>query len=832
MCCAEDVAVVAKGRKARQRKGHAPRPKGRPDWIVVSQDDAATENLLASMRQLTDDVVPAQSWEPLLEEFPALTRGCVEEMSRLISGHDSLDILVRVRQHCAPPYGPRRESAVSVPIAALDVVALVLLGLGLPSASGEPVVSAGSVAAALCEQAQRVLYLSMMVSRAETADFADGMGELANFMRSSETQIRGRQYPSIAAEINDSILGVPQVREVMERVLNFTYDDAHAVDAAVTRELESRYERNREDVWRIMHGGESVDADSASAGVAALENMFAHPARLHTITAEQIAVRSGVSVERVARVLDHTCLTVEVAGGRGAEELIAGFIAGFNPAARLTWIRRVSGEYLALIGDVLEDEIRRFIEPDLKCHGAEWRVYDRRRAAATEGRAAQLLAQLLGVDAPTHVNLKYMVPKKDNFPETVASDVSSSDLHTTCKSTEADCLIIVDGVAICVEVKAATMSQGARRGLETHLHTALKRTVIQATNQADRLKQLILINGGLWSEGLEWIDLSEVIEVYSVVVSLDELGPLGIAADAMTRAGLLHSEQRPWMVSLHDLSVTAEIVHEPAQFLAWLRRRTQSETARLLTSFDELDLLMWFIQGKFYFEPDPVMLRDKYPGLAPARTGEIRRYKDQARTFVGTHTDELDAWMYQHGSDDTSPPRPERSDTPWVQTFIAISRQRRFPGWLTMGADLVGMSEASQKSVAHNATEACRRTFVDGLPHTSAQNFLAPWAHSLLVIETSAENKISEFSKLKYYLKAKKYQMHATRALGVVVNPRGEPVEVLSLSDPWKEDTDLDALVREMRLVPLDRSPTAPPPSARPKKVRGLPSGAVRKRRR
>lgn len=806
---------MAKGRKARRRKGHAPRPKRPPDMIVVNQDAIAMETFLASMERAADGMVPAQSWEPLLEELPSLTRDCVEEMTRLVTGHDAFDTLARVRQLFMLPLGFRQESTTNTSIAVLDVVALVLLGLGLPRASGEPAVPAGSLAPALCEQAQRVLHLATVASRAQTADLPDGMGELASLMRGSETQIRGRQYPSIASKINDSILGAPQVRTVMEEALGFTYGNAHAVDAAVTQELKTRYERNMEDVWRATDSGGEATTGETRAAQAAIEEMFVHPARLHLITPQQIATCSGISAERVTRVLDHGCLTVESVDGRGAEELIAEFIAGSNFVTRLAWMSRAAGEYLVLVGGVLEDEIRRFVEPDLKRDPATWRVYERRRAAAAESGAGQLLARLLGVKSPTHINLKYLVPRQDGCSEVVAGDAPFSGLRTACKSTEADCLIIVDGVAICIEVKAATLTQGARRGLGAHLRSDLKKTVIEATKQADRLKQLILTNGGLWRENLEWLDLSEVIEVHSVVVSLDELGPLGIAADAMTRAGLLKFEQRPWMVSLHDLNVTAEILREPAQFLAWLRRRTQAEAARLLVSLDELDLLMWFVQGSFYFEPDPVALRAKYPGSGTARTGEIRRYRNQVRTFVGTHTDKIDAWMYQHEPDGEILRRPERSETPWVQKFITVSRQRGFPGWLTMSADLVCMSGAGQKSVAQGAAAAHRLTLSDGQPHTSMHSFLAPWAYSLLVIESSAGDRTSTLSKSKYYLPAKKHQMRATRALGVIENPRGEPIEVLSLNTPWHEDDHLDVLVREMRLVPVDRSPTAPPPSAR-----------------
>lgn len=132
----------------------------------------------------------------------------------------------------------------------------------------------------------------------------------------------------------------------------------------------------------------------------------------------------------------------------------------------------------------------------------------------------------------------------------------------------------------------------------------------------------------------------------SVVGCLDDFEPLAIATDALIRTGLLRGEPVPWIVSVHDLHIVEMPLASPALFFIYLRRRTEPQAARTFVAVDELDVLMWFMQGGLYFEPDPDELHKRYPASPPPTKGDRRRLRRDFPTSVGTITDDLDAWIY------------------------------------------------------------------------------------------------------------------------------------------------------------------------------------------
>jgi len=65
------------------------------------------------------------------------------------------------------------------------------------------------------------------------------------------------------------------------------------------------------------------------------------------------------------------------------------------------------------------------------------------------------------------------------------------------------------------------------------------------------------------------------------------------------------------------------------------------------------------------------------------------------------------------------------------------------------------------------------------------------------------------------YLRAKKHQDQADRALAVFMRPDGSPQVTMWLAHPPEEAPELDALARAMRLVPPDGAPSCIPPKAK-----------------
>lgn len=176
-----------------------------------------------------------------IEEAIASARVALEEC---LHGYDSFDTLAFLRLGAGPwDFSDVRESQTQVESsqAAQDVIALVLLGVGLPRQpltgenSGQPdpgkalglaadIVRATQTRAVL--QGQRVV---------------QPLGPLAGQFMAYELSVRGRQYESIARELNTGLLGDPTVASVLANALGFTLDDIRAVREASVALLNERF---------------------------------------------------------------------------------------------------------------------------------------------------------------------------------------------------------------------------------------------------------------------------------------------------------------------------------------------------------------------------------------------------------------------------------------------------------------------------------------------------------------------------------------------------------------------------------------------------------------
>lgn len=195
-----------------------------------------------------------------------------------------------------------------------------------------------------------------------------------------------------------------------------------------------------------------------------------------------------------------------------------------------------------------------------------------------------------------------------------------------------------------------------------------------------------------------------------------------------------------------------------------------------MTAVDELDILMWFVDGGFHFEPTPPdRLHARRPQGRPPTVRDRRRYADQGRTDVGTFTDDLDAWCYaQEGSSSRAAPRPRRSMNPLLQVFSDRLREAEAPGWWRTGSDLDGLADQAQHRLADGMRLTIPRARANGQFHTfttSGSGDTGGWLLILAVADDTPESR----NHLRDYLIAKKPQDSADRALGAMVNPDGSP---------------------------------------------------------
>ena len=731
----------------------------------------------------------------------------------ILQGHDAFEVMVRVRDQVLPlDLGQWEESESSLlnSWAVGEVVALALIGLGLPSRDPRCQVATASIIDELVVTAGSLVQLASYASltRWSERDLAEGeasgVGKLAAVLSTHETIVRGRQYESIATIINDSVLRTPQTEKAFRSALGFTFDDVMAVRNAlidgISADLDDLFDR----VAVHMQTGQPL----SQVDQAAAQALFETRSLLHPVTSVEVAGRSGLDASIVEKVLDQFAIAPD---GRPPEELIWAFVDGRNQMAGKAILHAPSRGYLPLPGAIAPDEIRRTCEGTIKGR-REWTPYGRARDKAAEDLAIGTLDSLLDGQAQVHKNLRYRGPA-------VGVDLGANALgHSMAPVVEADGLLLVDGVALCVEVKAGDLRAKTRQGGAAQLDGDLDKTIKAADSQANRLRELIAEHGGLWLEDGSWLDLTSVLEIHTIVVCLDDLGPLSVGMAGMVEAGVLASVQLPWVVTAHDLIVADKVFDRPEHFLTYLRRRCNRDAALWVVGTDELDVIMWFAAGGFYFVPDPDRIQARYPFMPRPSTKDRREYAEQGRTLVGTFTDPLDAYFYWTEGTSSEPAEcPHRAPMPSIlQSLVDDLRAAHAPGWLRMASDLDGFSATAQKDLAKRIDQLVAMTTRDAGFHTCAIGGGDDTGRWVMILATGPNSEPTR-QHLELYLRAKKHSERADRAFGVLLDQGGKTVASTWLAHEHSEDPELDALVGQMRLQPPGVSTVRPPTPRKPK---------------
>lgn len=750
---------------------------------------------------------------------------------RCLSGYDSYDTLAFIRMAGSlGDFTDRHESQTKIETsqAVQDVIALTLLGEGLPRRpltgqnSGQPNIGrATKLASTIVAAAQtRALFQSQQIRQP--------LGSLAGEFMGYELSVRGRQYQSVATQMNTDLLAGPAVANIIRTALGFDLHDIRAVRVASVEQLNERFFGARDRTADAVTGDKNaIDRDAFLADM----NLIMNECRLFgAVSAAEIADRTSVPEQTVAAVLDYFSSRKP-----SPDEL--------NPALRYAHGQRPttvealadSGEYLLLNGFLGEDELRRSIERGLlvatdKGGRKAWDRYNRQRADYTEKATGAALTKLFAGTRPHWEGQNYVGPVAIDHISALGPAGIRTGLET--KTYESDLLFVIDGVAICIEVKAGSVTAKARSGNAQRLAADLQKTLKDGNEQAERLTQLLRTNHGVWTDNKTWLSVPDIEEVHTIIVMLDDLGPLSLSMNELANKGIIETDEIPWIVSLHDLIVMSKTFDHPAHFLEYLRRRRGRRLATMVTGVDELDMFMWFLDGGMYFDPDPEDTASQVPIDLPTISRDKRRFDDQGRVRLGTLTDPLDAWFYSsEGLSQAQAPKPRRIEVPWVEDYLATSELAQSPGWLRFGADLIGLSEDAQRHLGNELNRQCRNARSGDRERSITSHGTTSTGSWLLTMSAVPEGASTDH--LAEYMDAKQYQTHATRSMLLMFDTDGRLQGSRYRGAPFTRTPELDAAIAVAPLKSLAETFHKAPPSARraTRQLRGKRSGKKGKRR-
>jgi len=446
------------------------------------------------------------------------------------------------------------------------------------------------------------------------------------------------------------------------------------------------------------------------------------------------------------------------------------------------------------------------------------RRYDQKaRQPVSEQLAKTYLETILGTPA-YGFGYHYRWPKEGVAVAALNSE--SRAVQDLSEDVEGDVLFVVDDVAIVAEVKGKSIADQARRGDVRRLTADLKATIGDGARQATRIRELLDLNGGFWESPTNWVDLSFIREVRTVVVVLDDIGPLGTNLADLQQAGVVPADRPPIVLSVHDLAVIAEIGERPAEFLLYLRRRTDSPVMTHYRAVDELDLFMLFLASDLYVEGDPDEVKTTHPTAPPVMKNERRRHqKSFVGIMVGDNCVELSLWMNRGKLPvGEHPLKPTMTAVTGILDLIDRLQALGRPGWLRCGADLLALSGQGQRKILSAIRSSARASRGDGSYHDAMTAYAGLWGYAAVFIATHpASIRLPEAKeRLLRYATVKQYQLQADRAYGWILDEQGSLEDSFYLSAVAAKDAGLDGQISELHLHPVaQRQPSIPPSAMR-----------------
>lgn len=673
----------------------------------------------------------------------------VEAISHLVRDADAFDVieLMRLRELGVLPQAAPGSSAL-----AIEIVAAVLLSRGSrkPSALPRDETRPHMAVNELHQRALRLMRLAQARQLTEAGLSGDSLAMLAAEYQGAVMGIRNLQYSSIRDAHEAQLFDNERAAGLMQKHLGYTYPQVVAVHRAIGEVSSQRMNDLRDRTADIMLRNQDVPPDQIPAAEAEemtskmIALMFL-PGDRATISASDVAPPAGVSDETALAVL--TSFSQLFDSTISATDRVYDMLVGTNSFLNTPLVSDGAGHFVATSNEVGNDSLRRIFERALTSNAKDFTTYDQKlRVAMSEQIALEGLASILDTP-PSHAAFKYFAPENEDEIGLLGSECA--DPAAVGKQVEGDGLFVIDDVAIIVETKGKSMAEQSRRGDVTRLSRDLAATIGDACGQAKRIERLIETNRGIWVADKSWLDLSQIREVRCVAALLDDVGPLGTALGRLQQAGILTEDKPPWVTSLHDLTTIAAVCDRPAEFLHYVRVRTDSPVTHHFWALDELDLYMLFLQEDLWVNVD----------------------EKGAVNMVDDHCAQLNAWMDRDKHEGAElPDKPSFNAVPAMLELVDEIATLRQPGWLRCGADLLSLSGEAQQQVLDIVGELDRRTEDDGEEHHGAFSFESMWEKAAFFFSMCPIGMdIDEVGKQLFaYMRAKSTQIGAERSYGLI----------------------------------------------------------------
>lgn len=559
-------------------------------------------------------------------------------------------------------------------------------------------------------------------------DAQHSKASIASRTELSHLWISEASYTQILADTYSVIFADDSMENLMRETFGFTFTEALDVIQAVQLEYRARMETHWEEIRQAGFSNEKEKALSEAGMRRMVEytQTMALPPSVDeaTFDVESLLTHIDLEEDTVRLVLDECSFDYRQRTPADVKQLL---LNGIKPVAGHPF-HREGARYLLINEALMLPGLKTRIEEKLRNHP----LYAEVKGHTLEDLVELCFVQFFG-DEAVCPQVHYL--SKDN------------------QRGEIDLLIRNGDIALIVEVKSGSLRDPEKKNHPGSFTRKINASITKASKQIHQAAEAILLDGGFYSLKKEWLDLASIREVHTIIVTLDDLLELGTNQLSLEEVDLLkHGGTLPWIVSYNDLSLLLEMVEEPGELIAYLRRRTSADIVSRYWSTDELDLFLEFRETGMWVEVDR-SVDNVGAELSPAPV-----------VMVPSRTALVDAWFYGYAT------KPKIKNVPMLP-YVQQARQQGFEQWLALGADLLSTAEDVQEDLWGVMEKLEQMAVQDGRSHsfTSVLVGQAIDQVTLLTVYTGGilDNSQKKDAEIREYLAMKKTQVGAQRAYGM-----------------------------------------------------------------
>jgi hypothetical protein len=354
------------------------------------------------------------------------------------------------------------------------------------------------------------------------------------------------------------------------------------------------------------------------------------------------------------------------------------------------------------------------------------------------------------------------------------------------KRVETDGIILFDNNLFIIEGKAGTLSLSARRGGLERMKKDAAELVDSAYSQALRTKQYIentekpRFEYGNGSEALVINDKNKIENIFLVNVTLESLGDLSTRLNSLKHLKLIQGIEWPWSVFINDLRVIAELIENPSEFLAFLKRRIRANDFPQFQTADELDFLMFYFKEGLYFEE--VNKKDKSSFTPHAYTEPLDRYYDFLAGRVA------------------SGEKPALRTSKEFRELVANIESLGKEGFTKVATILLSFSGEAHKQIIESLKHAKQLSEKDGKPHDATFFFKDDSLGVTFFV--GPDLGASELQRMQDHCKLKMYQTKYQNWIAILIDSTGEittPFDFLFFKKKWQYNDQLEHKLKQFK---------------------------------